>query len=84
MGGGCKIDFRFFSTVGHTSIQRRTPAPRGMASQHLLTFERALVNKELLTGTVPFNKKLLTCTVLVNNLFLKLTKIKIKLIKNTG
>ena len=42
-----------------------------MASQHLWTFERVPVNKELLTGTVPVNKKLLTGSVPVNNLFLK-------------
>ena len=46
------------------------PAPRGMASQHLWTFERIPVNKELLTGTVPVNKKILTGTVPINNLFL--------------
>ena len=31
-----KLDFRFFSIVLHT----RKPEPRGMASQHLQTFER--------------------------------------------
>ena len=66
----CILDFRFFlSIVQHASTQSSTPAPRGIASQHLRTFERVLVNKELLTGTVPFNKKLFTGSVLVNNLF---------------
>ena len=37
-----------------------------MASQHLWTFERVPVNKELLTGTVPVNKELLTGTDPVN------------------
>ena len=62
--------FFLFSIVRHASTQLRMPAPRGMASQHLRTFERVPVNKELLTGTVLVNKKLLTGTVPVNNLFL--------------
>ena len=45
--------------------------PRDMASQHLRTFERVLVNKELLTSTVSVNTKLLIGTVLVNKLFPK-------------
>ena len=32
----------FFCIVRHARTQRRTPAPRGMASQHLRTFERYL------------------------------------------
>ena len=56
--------------VQHSSTKHRMPAPRGMASHHLRTFERVPVNKELLTGTVPVNKKLLTGTVPVNNLYL--------------
>ena len=59
-GGGGQARRSFFSIVRHASTQRRTPAPRGMASQHLRTFERVPVNKELLTGTVLVNKKLLT------------------------
>ena len=36
-----KFDFSFFfSIVRHAITQRRTPAPRGMASQHLWTCER--------------------------------------------
>ena len=31
----------FFSIVRHASKQRRKPATRGMASQHLWTFERS-------------------------------------------
>ena len=69
-GGGGKLDFRFFSLLYGTPANiSRKPATGGMASQHLRTFERVPVNKELLTGTVPVNKKLLTGTVLVNNLF---------------
>ena len=56
--GGENYSFVFLSIVRHIISQHRTPAPRGIASQHLQTFERVLVNKELLTGTV-----------LVNNLF---------------
>ena len=44
----------------------RTPAPRGMASHYLRTFERVPVNKSLLTGTFPANKSLLTGTVPAN------------------
>ena len=49
-----KNNFAFvfvYSIVWHASTKLRTPLPRGMASQHLRTFERVLVNKELLTGT---------------------------------
>ena len=34
--------FVFFSIVRHASTQLRMPAPRGMASQHLWTFERGV------------------------------------------
>ena len=44
------LNFVFFlSIVRHASTQCRMPAPRGMASQHLRTFERVPVNKSLLT-----------------------------------
>ena len=37
----CKLcTLVFFSIVRHASTQRRMPAPRGMANQHLRTFER--------------------------------------------
>ena len=46
-GRGCTLDFRFFSIVRHASTHLRKPATRGMASQHLRTFERGYlrVNK---------------------------------------
>ena len=40
--------FFLFSIVRHTSTQRKTPAPRGIASQHLWTFERDLVSVPIL------------------------------------
>ena len=65
-GGGVQSRLSFFlSIVLHASTKLRTPAPRGMAGQHLRTFERDPVNKELLTGT----------RVLVNNLFLSIYQI---------
>ena len=51
-----KVFFSSFSIVRQTSAQCRTPTPRGMASQHIRTFERVPVNKELLTGSVLVNK----------------------------
>ena len=42
-GWGCKLDFfPLLSIVWHASKQRRKPATRGMASQHLRTFEIGL------------------------------------------
>ena len=38
----------FFSIVRHASTQLRMPAPRGMASQHLQTFERGSGQKEVI------------------------------------
>ena len=67
-GGGGKLEFRFFSIIRHASTQLRMPVPRGMASQHLLTFERVLINKELLTRP-PVTR------VPVNNLFHKITNL---------
>ena len=63
-GGGGQIRLSVFSLLYGT--QRRKTAPGGMASQHLRTFERVLVNKELFTRTVLVDRKLLTGTVLVN------------------
>ena len=48
-GGGCKLDFQFFSLF--YCMPAPSSAPRGMASQHLRTVERVPVNKEFLTGT---------------------------------
>ena len=54
-GGSCKLDFRFFSIVRHASTQLRKPATRGIASQHLQTFERWLASVTFcIKGTVPF------------------------------
>ena len=52
---GGKVQIRLCFFLYCTACQHRTQAPRGMASQHLLTFERVPVNKKLLTGTVPVN-----------------------------
>ena len=77
-GGGVQFRLSFFlSIVLHASTQRRTPAPRGMASQHLRTSERVPVKTELLTCTVSVFKKILIGTVLVNNLFLKFYEVDI-------
>ena len=83
-GGVANQTFVFFSIVRHASTQRRTPAPRGMASQHLRTFERVPVNKELLTRTVPVNKKSLTGTVPVSNLFHTLKETLFNKIRRVG
>ena len=50
-GGGCLQDRRsFFSVVWHASTQHRMPALRGMANQHLWTFERSFVGHSMTTG----------------------------------
>ena len=69
--------------VWNASTHRRTPAPRGMASQHLQTFERFPVNKSLLTRTVLANKSILTGSVFRSItsflLYTGTTKLKTKL-----
>ena len=69
-GGVANQTFVFFSIVRHASTQHRTPAPRGMASQHLGTFERVPVNKKLLTGT---ESRSITSFILVSALILILS-----------
>ena len=62
------LTFVFFSIVQHASTQRRTPAPRGMASQHQWTVPAAY---SLFAGTVPAAYSLFAGTVPGFNLFLK-------------
>ena len=62
--------FFSLSIVRHASTQCRTPAPRGMASQHLRTFERVPAAYSLFAGTVPATYSLFECTVPAFNLFL--------------
>ena len=46
-GRGVQFRLSFFlSIVRHASTQRRTPAPRGMATQHLRTFERGVAQNK--------------------------------------
>ena len=59
----------FFSNIRHASTQCRTPAPRGMASQHLRTFERVPAAYSLFAGTVPAEYSLFVGTVPAFNLF---------------
>ena len=55
-----KIMFRlsfFFSIVRHASTKLRTPAPRGMGSQHLRTFDRGLTQCSMWMNVLSrFNK----------------------------
>ena len=69
-GVGANTTFVFFSIVRHASTQLRTPAPRGMASQHLRTFERVPSAYSLFAGTVPAVYSLFAGTVPAFNLFL--------------
>ena len=68
VGGGCKLDSRFFSLLYGT----QAPSAKNHHTEAwpAKTFERVPVNKELLTETVLVNKKLLTGTVPVNKLLL--------------
>ena len=63
----------FFSIVRHASTPCRTPAPRGMASQHLWTFEGVSLKK------VPANKVLFGGTVPANSLFELNNKVSVPL-----
>ena len=62
--GGCKLDFFSSSLLYGTpapSAERRTPAPRGMASYgHLkgVSIKKLPSNKVLFAGTVPANNLL--------------------------
>ena len=50
-----------FSIVRHASTQLRMPAPRGMASQHLQTFERFYLNNPSVVTIFVVTEQQLLC-----------------------